>query len=604
MAEAGAPKPGEETRAKEQVEARVPEQEEASGLKRYAKSLAAGVTYDYVLREVLLGITICFAQIPESVAFAFMAHIKPPIALHAAWMVGLICSVFGGRPGMVNGATGAFAAIIGTFIPPGGTGNNGQGVELLFPSVMLAGLLMLCVSRANLARFITLLPAPVMIGFCNGLAIVIGMAQLHPFTDEATHEWKSGFELMWMLIICITSMLVMEFLPKIPLKLFREMIPSSLVAIVIAIVIEFGIVRNVGSRTNVIRDVSEFTSDTAFPVPFFHNTAGASYDYSSALAPEKLGETFTTIFIQGALLCVVGSIESLMTSEVVEFYAKTPSDGSRTLAAMGVGNLLSGFFGGMGGNAMIGLSTVNCLNGGRGRLGPTCTALGIMACVMGAYPLLNYIPVAALAGIMLVVVLHTFKWFSVLMMVGALLPKRARDKLGPKFGHKVPRIEVFVIFIVTLLSNYPKGTNIAYAVGVGVSICAINFAWTSGKAFEWKVSYDDNGTKYYDVTGPLFFGATSRFFKVMDPDQDPENVEVRFSDTTSVMDYSALEAMHKASALYRSKKKQLVFKSLCPASEKMIAKANRLCSAIEYTARTIDVTPVGHVAPLGLNASL
>jgi len=551
-----------------------------------------GMSWDYIVREVLLGVTICFAQIPESVAFAFMAHVKPPIALHAAWMVGLICSLFGGRPGMVNGATGAFAAIIGTFIPNAGTGENGPGVELLFPSVILAGILMWAVSASDLSRFITLLPAPVMIGFCNGLAIVIGLAQLHPFTNPETHEWKSGPEMIWMLIICFSSMLLMEFLPKVPLRIFK-VVPSSLMAVISAITIEFAIVRNVGHRTDVIRDVSEFTLDTAFPVPFFVNTAGQSYDLSSIGTAEGI----STIIVQGILLCIVGSIESLMTSEVVESFTKTPSDGNRTVLAMGFGNVLSGFLGGMGGNAMIGLSTVNCLNGGRGRLGPTVTAIGIMACIMGAYPLLNFIPVAALAGVMLVVVIHTFKWFSLQMVLAALMPQQFRDSFGPRLQLKVPRIDVFVIVVVTVLSNFPKGTNIAYAVGVGVAICAVNYAWKSGNQLDWRVTtFGDK--KYYDIDGPCFFAATNRFVKAMNPDNDPDEVEVRFSAGSSLMDYSAMEAMHRIAVSYKAKGKSVVFKSLCEDSKRMIDKSACLVGSIEYTSRPISVQSLPGVAPM------
>jgi len=214
------------------------------------------------------------------------------------------------------------------------------------------------------------------------------------------------------------------------------------------------------------------------------------------------------------------------------------------------------------------------------------TAIGIMACVMGAYPLLNYIPVAALAGIMLVVVLHTFKWFSVSMVVAALLPDSTREKLGPRFQRKAPRVEVFVIFLVTLLSNWPQGTNIAYAVGVGVAICAINYAWSSGQTFTWRESYGPDGTKYYDIEGPLFFAASNRFAKVMNPDNDPDSVEVRFSSSTSIMDLSAMEALHIIASSYAGKEKRVVFKSLCLESEKRITKANNLWASIEYTRRS------------------
>lgn len=551
----------------------------------------SGWKVDYITREVLLGITICFAQIPESIAFAYMANIKPSIALHAAWMVGIICSVFGGRPGMVNGATGAFAAIIGTFIPSAGTGNNGEGVELLFPSVMFAGFLMLLVSFFKLSRFITLLPSPVMIGFCNGLAIVIGLAQIHPFKDAETHEFKKGAEVVWMLVICFSSMFIMEFLPKIPLKMFK-VVPSSLLAIVSAILIEFVVVRNLGSRTNTIRDVSEFTMDTAFPTPFFLKTNAVNYD----LDPIVTGEGLKKIVVQGLLLCIVGSIESLMTAEVVESFTKTPGDGDRTVLAMGFANLLSGFMGGMGGNAMIGLSTVNCLNGGSGRLGPAVTAIGIMVCVMGAYPLLNYIPVAALSGIMLVVVLHTFKWFSVKMVLAAALPQKYRNKFGLK--HKVPRIEVLVIVVVTVLCKWPEGTNIAYAVGVGLAITALAFAWESGKKFDVGISEDeDNGIKYYDIQGPLFFASSNIFLKIMNPDRDPDKVEVRFASGSGLMDFSALDALNKLTISYKAKGKQIVFTRLSPESTKIIRKANSICQQIEYSENR-NITKIAYSDPL------
>ncbi|CAK9059188.1 unnamed protein product [Durusdinium trenchii] len=329
------------------------EKKEESVWQKIFGKYAEGLTTEYVVREVLLGLTICFAQIPESVAFAFMANIKPPIALHAAWIVGFICSAFGGRPGMVNGATGAFAAIVGTFIPPAGTGNNGEGVELLFPSVMLAGLLMVVVSVTKLSRFITLLPSPVMLGFCNGLAIVIGLSQLHPFEDPKTHHWKEGAEMIWMLVICFTAMGVMELVPKLPFKIFK-VIPSSLLAIISAIVIEFALVRNTGSRTATIRDVSEFTLDTAFPIPFFVSTEAVSYDLSSLLT----GDGISKIIVQGIFLCMVGSIESLMTAEVVESFTKEPGNGDRTVMAMGAANLLSGFLGGMGGRKPTGARAI------------------------------------------------------------------------------------------------------------------------------------------------------------------------------------------------------------------------------------------------------
>lgn len=554
-------------------------------------SLTEGMTFDYVTKEVLNGITIGFAQIPESVAFAFLANIKPPIALHAAWMVGMICSLGGGRPAMVNGATGAFAAIISTFIPaPKENGGNGEGVELLFPSVMVAGVLMFLFAALKLSRFIKILPSPVMIGFCNGLAIVIGLAQLHPFKDPDTHKWKSGMELFWMLVITAVSMLVMEFFGKIPLKILK-IIPSSFLAIVSAIFLEFVVVRSAGSRTNCIADVSKFSSDTRFPIPFFVDHTSTDYDLGKITADGAAGK----IAIQGILLAVVGTIESLMTSEVVESFVKTPSNNQKTVISMGAANMLSGFFGGMGGNAMIGLSTINSLNGGKGRLAPTTTALVVMIAIVGAYPLLNYIPVAALAGIMIVVVLHTFKWFSVPIIIAAFLPETWRERATQctggriNFHKKIPRMEAFVIVLVTVMSIL---LNIAYAVGAGVAVCCMAFAWGAGDNFEERVVESMDGeTKVYTIDGPFFFVSSNQFVKKMDPVNDPNNVEVRFGYST-VMDYSAMEAMHKVSASYRAKKKKVTFRSVNPASKRLISKSAALLQEIDYAPEPMPVPEI------------
>jgi len=540
-----------------------------------------GLTREYVTREVLLGITIAFAQIPESVAFAYMANIKPPIALHAAWMVGLICSIFGGRPGMVNGATGAFAAIIGTFIPSAGVGENGPGVETLFPSVMLAGCLMVLAGLARLERFILLLPQSVITGFCNGLAIVIGLAQLHPFQDSKTHDWKTGTEFWIMLVICLASMCTMEFVPKLPFKILK-VIPSSLLAIVVACIIEFAIVRPAGlvdrpfdaakpcldrldngrcRGTMTIKDVSEFTSETRFPIPFFVPHGSIRYD----IAATQTSDALLKIFIQGILLTLVGSIESLLTAEVVESFTKEPGDGQKTLLAMGAGNILSGFFGGMGGNAMIGLSTVSCLGGGKGRLAPTVTALVILICVVGAYDVLNFIPVSALAGIMLVVVLHTFKWFSLKMLLTAVLPQFMLDKLGLK--KTVPRYEVVVIFAVTIVANFPKGTNIAYAVFVGSAISAWGYAWASGNAFDIRQEQSESGQqkKIVNLDGPLFFTYANRLSKVLKPDTDPAEVEVRLSSAlTPAMDFTGIHVLGAAAAEYTKQQKTFIVRAVEP----------------------------------------
>jgi SulP family sulfate permease len=552
-----------------------PEPEKGGGHAQIAETSKNGkekeTVYEMVFREVLTGITIGCAQIPESVAFAYMAHIKPAIALHAAWMVGLCCSLFGGRPGMVNGATGAFAAIIGTFIPEGGIGENGEGIETLFPSVMLAGVLMLLSSFFDFHRFILLLPQSVITGFCNGLAIVIGMAQLHPFKDSKTHHWKTGPEMYWMLITCLLAMATMEFLPKLPYKIFKK-VPSSFLAIVVAVMLEFVLIRpaqlvtrpfdpehpcidrmgDLCLGTNTIRDVSEFTEDTRFPIPFFMPYKSIVYDLQAL----KQGSAIVQIIIQGILLCIVGSIESLLTSEVVEAFIKTPSDGKRTLLAMGVGNVLSGFFGGMGGNAMIGLSTVNCLNGGKNRIGPTVTAIVVLVAIVGAYPALNYIPVSALSGIMIVVVLKTFKWSSLRMLLAQFLPRTLQEKLG--CHRTVPGYEIVTIFAVTVVANVPKGTNIAYAVGVGVAISAIGHTWFSAHAFD--LTTEEKGSrKVYNIRGPLFNTFANKIQKLFSPSTDPKVVEINFAYPTA-LDFTGMHVLREVAKAYAEHGKQVLLR--------------------------------------------
>ena len=622
---------------------------------------------EFLLRELLLGVVVCMAQIPESIAFAYLARVRPPVALHSAWIVGLVCALGGGRPGMINGATGAFAAIIATFLEePEVEGGNGAGIETLFPSVIVAGLLMLGVCYFRLDRFVALLPLPVMIGFCNGLAVVIGRAQLHPFyapkCDDSTSSaggeaalrrlstgpctasgYKEGAELGWMVLIMLTAMAVMELLPKIPTPTLASIrtkpavvrpfawaslalltIPSSLLAIVAAIALEFCLVRPLGHRTNTkpspspktkvdpnrtpnqvrpmghhtntIGDLEGLTAADALPLPFFLDDR---YDLAALQASGAWGR----VVLQAVLLCAVGCIESLMTAEVVSGFVKTPHHPGLVVGAMGVGNILSGLLGGMGGNAMIGLSTIACLNGGRGRVAPLATALGVLLCVSVAYRVLNFIPMAALAGVMLVVVMHTFKWLSLPMLAAALLGQRARDvcgamRCGPmcalSLQHKVIRSDVLVMLVVTVLVVM---TNIVVAVAVGVGLCAIAFAWESSGQLRVSAytcttaptasNVGTNGpptaglVKRYEVEGPLFFAATHRFPDYFTPDSDPPNVVVTFGSGV-LFDYTIMDALVALTAAYRAEGKRIEFHALHRRSAKMLRKASALTKHVEY----------------------
>ena len=619
----------------------------------WKEALKSGWVYEpkfqFYTREVLLGIIICMAQIPESIAFAYLARVRPPVALHAAWVIGLVCSIFGGRPGMVNGATGAFAAIVATFLDePTTPGGNGNGVELLFPSVIVAGFLMLGVWALKLDRFMSMLPLPVMIGFCNGLAIVIGAAQLHPFqaplcVDGANATsahgsgrrlaagactstgWKQGAELWFMILIMFSAMGIMEFLPKVPKPvvhhektedheatplwkkclaypaMFVLELPSSMISIIVSIALEFAVIRPAGYHTATIGDVNEFTARDAFPRPFFME---AEYDLSIL----GTGDAWGRIMYQGLLLCAVGCIESLMTAEVVSDFTKTGHHSGLVVAAMGAGNILSGFLGGMGGNAMIGLSTIACLNGGKGRIAPVATAAGIFICVSAAYTVLNFIPMAALAGIMIVVVLHTFKWFSLPMLLAATLPEKARESASENAGlkatekvlccgnngafslkRKVIRSDVIIMVVTTVLVYF---TNIVVAVGGGLALSCMAYAWSSAKQIQIRAYTTPDGVKTYEVDGPLFFAASRELQACFSADTDPEKVVVLFSHGV-VFDYTLLDSLVALSAVYKAAGKSIEFRRLHSKSVRMLDKASVLTKQVAYQQEVIQDATAG-----------
>ncbi|KAG8469992.1 hypothetical protein KFE25_006447 [Diacronema lutheri] len=560
----------------------------------------------YVKTEVLLGVVISFAQVPESVSFAFLAHVRPAVALHSAWIVGLVCALFGGRPGMIHGASGAFAAVIATFLSkPNALGESGDGVELLFPSVMLAGVLMGLVWLGGGARFVTMIGEPVMVGFCNGLAIVIFLAQLHPFRahDEAGRAtWKGGVELGLMLAIMTVSMLTMEFVPKIP-RAWAKMLPSSLLAIVIASALEL-LIRAHGLRTDTIGDVARLSDESRFPIPFFLD---ARYDLAVLRRPGAALQ----IVKQACILCLVGVVESLMTTEVVTELVKTPANQHAVISAMGAANCIAGFLGGMGGNAMIALSQINGLSGGKGRLAPATTALCVMGCVMGAYPLLNHVPISALTGVMLVVVVHTFRWSSLGYFVAALVPtaeQRARCRLGRlRLPVACDRWDALVAALVTAVT---VACNLMYAVVLGVVLTAVRFAWDASHRLHVsrEPSADGRSVTYTARDGHLFFGNALRFGRWFDFDADPQRVELRIEHDAS--DLSAQTALKKLRGEYEARGKTLhvvVRRALKPATSPSCASpsSSRGGSGSSFgTARSASAAPVVSAPPAPADATV
>eukprot|EP00922_Rhytidocystis_sp_ex-Travisia-forbesii_P057333 GHVS01084935.1.p1 GENE.GHVS01084935.1~~GHVS01084935.1.p1 ORF type:complete len:749 (+),score=92.11 GHVS01084935.1:236-2482(+) len=575
----------------------------------------------YYVTEFLNGLILCFAQVPESIAFAFMANVSPSVGLHAAWIMGLCASIMGGRPGIINGATGAFAAVIGGFVTrtcsPEGECVY-EGIELLFMSLLFAGLLIIIFGFLRLGKLVQLVPSSVMIGFCNGLAIVIGLAQLHPFQLQSTgpagthsevdgYGWVIGWEAFWMALLCIVAILAMSLWSKVP-KIGR-LIPSSLMAMLLALFIEFAIIRNIPNpstdpnalpyfSTKTIGDISSFSQETAFPQLFFLNS---SYSMSELSTELSTWAGWRVMLIQAVTLAAVGILEELMTIEVVNDLLGNKGVSDQQLFGMGVGNIICGMFGTMGGNSMIGLSVMNCRAGGKGKESAVISALGVFAMMAGLSFVLNYIPIAALSGIMFVVVIHTFQWYSILMVIASFLPQCVR-KRHRIFERKINRWDAVIIVVVTVLCPL---TNLAVAAGTGICIAALVFCWVSMTKFCVRTGYDAcSDTKYYGLEGSLFFGSKMKFESVFDVDGDPNEVIVVLKGHSSIFDYSALESLNGLRKRYKDKGKNLKMVGISEGCLKMTVKANHLLRHMDATMLDVDVPHIPKLYQADDNGSL
>jgi len=481
------------------------------------------------MNEVLAAIVVCFAQIPESVAFAALAHCSPAAGLHAAWIVGLVCALFGGRPGMVSGSAGALASVSAAYVLPGGV-----GVEELFLSVAIAGVLVLIAAAFGVGRFLPLVPATVMIGFCNGLAIVIGHAQLSWFT-ALDGAWLQGSALVYTIVHCFSAVLIMLLLPRITRKM-----PASLVAMIVGCLLEHFLFRGLlNSETVTIGDKSKFTKSETMPRLFFFDS---KYDVSQI-------QNFRAVIMQSCTLAIVAVLESLMTLDVVDDLTRTRGEPNRHVWALGAANLLAGLFGTMGGNALIELSVMNVQAGGVKRASSTLIALGVLAIVLFASPALNYIPAGSLAGVMVTVVIDTARWSSLPAVVASLLPDLAKDDVCARFigarakgwlqGLQIHRFDAFTIVLVTVATAV---TNLGVAVFSGMFFTSMRFAWQSQKPLEIS-SCSEEGKKTYVLEGVLFFASRAKIAASFQPESDPEKVFIDFAHA-SIYDFSVLYAFH------------------------------------------------------------
>ncbi len=488
--------------------------------------------------DILSGLTVALALVPEAVAFAFVAGISPIIGLYGAFMMGLVTSILGGRPGMISGATGALAVVMVDLVREGnamGAEGDMLGLQFLFVTIILAGLIQMAAGFLKLGKFIRMIPQSVMMGFVNGLAIVIFTSQLGMF--KLGGEFLKGAPLFIMLGLVALTMAIMYFLPKLSKK-----VPAALVGIiVVSLIVIFG-----GIETETVKSfvVAGGGDGIKAGLPTFHiPTIPMTWASCKLIVPYA----FT--------LALIGLTESLMTLTLVDELTETRGSGNRECVAQGIANITNGFFGGMGGCAMIGQSIINIKSGGRNRLSGIVAALALLAFILFASSYIEMIPIAALVGVMFMVVIGTFAWSTFRIL------------------NKIPIADVIVIILVTSLTVI---FDLAVAVGVGVVISALVFAWENAVKIRITNVTDSQGIKHYIVHGPLFFAATTSFLNHFDVKNDPKEVVISFEDSR-IMDQSAIEAINKLAEKYQQVGTNIHLRYLSPDCVKLIKKAEKIC---------------------------
>jgi len=483
-----------------------------------------------IRNDLLSGLTVALALVPEAVAFALLAHLHPLTGLYAAFTIGLIASIVGGRPGMISGATGAIAVVIGTLVLQ-------HGEEYLFAAVMMMGLIQITFGILKLGKFIRLVPHPVFLGFVNGLALVILIAQFEHFKvpvvggAEGAHEWVSGSALYIMIALIILTMAIIHYLPR-----FTKVIPSTLAAIVVGTLIVIGL----GLETRTVLDMASIKG--VFP-PFHLPEVELSW------------EAFKIVFPYAVVMALVGLIESLLTLNLVDELTETTGHPNRECIGQGVANTVTGMFSGMGGCAMVGQSIINIKSGGRQRLSGISAALFLLIFILYASSLIEAIPIAVLVGVMFMVVIGTFEWGS-LRLLG-----------------KIPLSDWFIIVAVTAITVISD--NLALAVIVGVILSALVFAWEHARHIGATIRIDKMGNKVYEINGPLFFASTQNFQEIFTPKDDTDDVVVDFKNSR-ISDHSAIQAIDKLAERYDRAQKRLHLKHVSQECRLLLKKAGPL----------------------------
>lgn len=473
--------------------------------------------------EILAGLTVAMTMMPESLSFAILAGFPPLVGLYAAFIMGLVTAVFGGRPGLISGGAGATAVVLVALM-------QSHGIEYVFAAVALAGVTQIVIGVFRLAKFIRLVPQPVMYGFVNGLAVIIFMSQLNQFKESGGDgaAWLTGGPLLTMAALVALTILTIIVVPR-----FTKAVPASLVAIIIV----FAVVLGFGIETKTVSDIAS----VAGGFPPFHVPA----------IPFDL-ETLRIVAPYALIMAAVGLTEGLLTLNLVDEITGTKGNGNRECVAQGGANLLNGFFYGMGGCPMIAQTLVNLGSGARARLSGIIAALTILCVVLFGAPVIGRLPMAALTGVMIMVAVGTFEWASFRII------------------NKMPRQDVFVGMLVAAITIFLH--NLALAVLIGVIISALVFAWESARRIRARKYLDEHGVKHYEIYGPLFFASVSAFNEKFDVAADPARVVIDFRESR-IADMSAIEAINKLTGRYRAAGKELHLKHLSEDCRKLLKNA-------------------------------
>lgn len=483
--------------------------------------------------EILAGLTVAFALVPESIAFAFVAGVSPMLSLQTAVVMGLVAALFTGRPGMISSSTASISVVMAALVAS-------HGLDYLFAAVILMGLIQLLIGILKLGKYARIIPHPVMLGFLNGLAMLIFLSQIELFKVNTSggKEWLQGFDLVIMLFFVLLTMGIIHFFPKVNKK-----IPSSLMAIGVITIIAVSLSKFAGYDLQTVEDFAGMSLKGGLP------------QFYIPQIPINL-DTLQVIFPYAFIAGMVGLTEASLTLRVIDEMTDTRGDTDKEIVAQGLGNLANGFFGGMGGDAMIGQSIINIKSGGRTRISALVAPLGLLAFILFGSSLISAIPLAVLVGVMFMVVIGTFKWESL------------------RYSGKIPRADVVVMIAVTLITIF---TDLATAVIIGVILSALVFAWKKGTEADAVEINNADGSKTYKLNGSIFFGSVLNFRDLFNPNEDPDHVIFDF-EKAKVMDHSGVEVISSMVDKYESLGKEVTLKHVGSYSVKLFKKAKNITS--------------------------